>query len=72
MNLTLLGTGGPVPTGEQYQTGIVVEADSRSTPLLIDCGAGTIHRLAQAGFVIVSDCVTVSLHISADLDTIQI
>lgn len=50
MNLTLLGTGSAVPTGDRYQTGIVVEADSRSTPLLLDCGAGTIHRLAQAGF----------------------
>lgn len=72
MNLTLLGTGSAVPTGDRYQTGTVVEAHSQSTPLLIDCGTGTIHRLAQAGFVIVSDYVTVSLHISADLDTIQI
>lgn len=50
MDLTLLGTGSAVPTGDRYQTGIVVEAASRTDPLLIDCGAGTIHRLTQAGF----------------------
>lgn len=60
MDVTLLGTGSAVPTGDRYQTGIVVHDPSRSTPLLIDCGAGTIHRLAQAGFD-VTDIDTVLL-----------
>ena len=50
MALTLLGTGSAVPTDDWYQTGIVVEAASHTGPLLIDSGAGTIHRLVQAGF----------------------
>lgn len=50
MEVTLLGTGSAVPTGDRYQAGLVVEPTERSAPLLIDCGTGTIHRLAQAGY----------------------
>lgn len=47
MQLTFLGTGSAMPTGERHQTGLLLEANERS--LLIDCGSGVIHRLAQTG-----------------------
>jgi len=46
---TLLGTGAAVPTGDRYQAGIAVES-AAGAPFLIDCGAGTLHRLVQAGY----------------------
>ncbi len=46
----MLGTGAAVPDGDRYQAGLVVGAADRPDPLLIDCGAGTIHRLVQAGY----------------------
>ncbi len=36
-----------MPTGERYQTGLVVEDDDRT--LLVDCGSGILHRLQQSG-----------------------
>lgn len=50
MRITLLGTGSAIPTGDRYQTGLVVEPAEGAEPLLIDCGAGTIHRLVHAGY----------------------
>ncbi|THE65415.1 MBL fold metallo-hydrolase [Salinadaptatus halalkaliphilus] len=47
MRVTFLGTGSALPTGERFQTGIVVQEDDRS--LLIDCGSGVLHRLQQSG-----------------------
>lgn len=47
MQVTFLGTGSAMPTGERYQTGIVVSDDDRQ--ILVDCGSGILHRLQQAG-----------------------
>jgi ribonuclease BN (tRNA processing enzyme) len=45
MRLTFLGTGSAIPTGERVQTGLLVESEV-NPPLLVDCGSGTLHRLA--------------------------
>jgi ribonuclease BN (tRNA processing enzyme) len=45
MQLTFLGTGSAMPTGQRAQTGLLVEAgDDR---LLVDCGSGVLHALAR-------------------------
>ncbi|PSQ07705.1 MBL fold metallo-hydrolase [Halobacteriales archaeon QS_5_70_15] len=44
MQVTFLGTGSAMPTGERVQTGLLVE--SEGPPLLVDCGSGVLHRLA--------------------------
>jgi ribonuclease BN (tRNA processing enzyme) len=45
MNVTFLGTGSAMPTGERVQTGLLLTDDDRE-PLLVDCGSGVLHRLA--------------------------
>ncbi|MFB6205846.1 MAG: MBL fold metallo-hydrolase [Haloglomus sp.] len=49
MQVTFLGTGSAMPTGERMQTGLLVDggdgADAAG-PLLIDCGSGVLHSLA--------------------------
>jgi len=50
MRVTFLGTGSAMPTGERFQTGLLLEAgDDR---LLVDCGSGVLHALAgtDAGY----------------------
>ncbi|MEF8840618.1 MAG: MBL fold metallo-hydrolase [Haloarculaceae archaeon] len=47
MDVTFLGTGSAMPTGERVQTGLLVESTGSS--LLIDCGSGVLHRLAGTG-----------------------
>ncbi len=47
MKITFLGTGSALPTGERFQTGILVQDADRS--VLIDCGSGVLHRLQQSG-----------------------
>ena len=44
MRLTFLGTGSAMPTGERFQTGLLVETGDGS--LLVDCGSGALHGLA--------------------------
>jgi len=45
MDVTVLGTGSAMPTGERFQTGLLVESgDDR---LLVDCGSGALHSLAR-------------------------
>jgi len=45
MKLSFLGTGSAMPTGERFQTGLLLESgDDR---LLVDCGSGVLHRLAR-------------------------
>ncbi len=45
MELTFLGTGSAMPTGDRMQTGLLLEKpDSR---LLVDCGSGVLHTLAR-------------------------
>jgi len=46
MQLTFLGTGSAMPTGERMQTGLLLEdGDDR---LLVDCGSGVLHTLARS------------------------
>lgn len=52
MDLTFLGTGSALPTGDRYQTSLVVDRTGGTEPVVIDCGAGTIHRLVQAGYAL--------------------
>lgn len=47
MEVTLLGTGSPVPLASRAGTSIHVSAGAES--LLIDCGPGTVHRLVENG-----------------------
>jgi ribonuclease BN (tRNA processing enzyme) len=44
MQVRFLGTGSAMPTGERFQTGLLVEEDK---PLLVDCGSGVLHGLAR-------------------------
>lgn len=47
MQLTILGTGSALPSATRLQTGYHIERDDHH--LLVDCGSGVVHRLAQAG-----------------------
>jgi len=47
MRITFLGTGSAMPTGERFQTGVLLSEDGRR--LLVDCGSGVLHRLQQSG-----------------------
>ncbi|MFB6151672.1 MAG: MBL fold metallo-hydrolase [Haloarculaceae archaeon] len=45
MRLTFLGTGAAMPTGDRFQSGLLLE--SGSDALLVDCGSGVLHGLAR-------------------------
>ena len=45
MKITFLGTGSAMPTGERFQTGLLLESGGES--LLVDCGSGALHGLAR-------------------------
>src|SRR5690606_9577925 len=48
MKLTLLGTGSPAPNPRRRGPAQIVDAgDAR---ILVDCGAGALHRLVEAGY----------------------
>lgn len=47
MDVTLLGTGCPIPTLERAGTSLAIEIDG--SPLLVDCGPGTVYRLVEHG-----------------------
>jgi ribonuclease BN (tRNA processing enzyme) len=46
MRITLLGTGSALPSSTRLQTGAIVERGGDT--LLVDCGSGIPHRLAQS------------------------
>lgn len=46
MRLTFLGTGSAMPSPSRLQSSLLVECDDHT--LLVDCGSGATHRLAQA------------------------
>ena len=48
MKLTLLGTGSPAPNPKRRGPSQVVECGD--SLILVDCGAGTLHRLVEAGY----------------------
>ena len=45
MKITFLGTGSAMPTGDRFQTGILLESDQET--LLVDCGCGALHGLSR-------------------------
>ena len=48
MRVTFLGTGSAMPTGERFQTGLLLEDPAGAgDPLLVDCGSGALHGLAE-------------------------
>ncbi len=69
MRVTFLGTGSAMPTGERFQTGLLLERDDRR--LLVDCGSGALHGLARtsAGYEGVSSVLLTHHHLDhvADL-----
>ena len=46
MRVTVLGTGSALPSPTRLQTGAIIERGAHA--LLVDCGSGVTHRLAQA------------------------
>ena len=47
MHLIILGSGTAVPEPDRFPAGYLVEHDD--TSVMVDCGPGTLRRLAQAG-----------------------
>jgi ribonuclease BN (tRNA processing enzyme) len=70
MQLTFLGTGSAMPTGERFQTGLLLDGEDRE-PLMVDCGSGALHGLARtdAGYEGVSAVLLTHHHLDhvADL-----
>lgn len=61
MKIILLGTGGALPPAGRAQTGIYIEKDDRA--LLVDCGAGILYQLANAGLDLEKiDTILISHH----------
>ncbi|MFD1641573.1 MBL fold metallo-hydrolase [Halohasta litorea] len=69
MQVTFLGTGSAMPTADRMQTGLLLSAGSQS--LLVDCGSGVLHRLAntETGYEGVGSVLLTHLHLDhvADL-----
>ena len=63
MQVTFLGTGSAMPTPDRVQTGLLIEAGDRR--LLVDCGAGVLHRLSRtdAGYGGVSTVLLTHHHL---------
>lgn len=63
IEVTLLGTGVGIPHSGRAQAGLVIRAEK---PLLFDCGAGTLLRLAEAGFSPLEVDVALLTHLHLD------
>lgn len=63
LKVTLLGTGVGIPQPGRSQAAILVENEK---PLLLDCGAGTLIRLDQAGVNIEALDTVVITHLHLD------
>lgn len=63
IKVTLLGTGVGIPQPGRSQSAILVEAEK---PLLLDCGAGTLLRLDQAGIDVENLEVVLLTHLHLD------
>ncbi|SHH57828.1 MBL fold metallo-hydrolase [Halobaculum gomorrense] len=75
MRVTFLGTGSAMPVADRVQTGLLVEAapgDRR--PLLVDCGAGILHRLSQTdpGYEAVSTVLLTHHHLDHVSDLLSL
>jgi ribonuclease BN (tRNA processing enzyme) len=47
MQLTILGSGTAIPVADRFPAGYLLRFDG--THMMVDCGPGTLRRLAQAG-----------------------
>lgn len=90
MQLTFLGTGSAMPTGERMQTGVLIRAEPRAAEqsdgtkgrentdddrtLLVDCGSGVLHRLAQTdiGYEAVDHVLLTHHHIDHTSDLLPL
>jgi ribonuclease Z len=63
LEVILLGTGVGIPHSGRAQAGLVVKAEE---PLLFDCGAGALLRLAEAGFSPLEIDVALLTHLHLD------
>jgi ribonuclease BN (tRNA processing enzyme) len=63
LEVTLLGTGVGIPHSGRAQAGLVIRGKE---PLLFDCGAGTLLRLAEAGFSPLEIGVALLTHLHLD------
>ena len=72
MQVTILGTGAAIPDGHRMQTGYLVESEEYA--MLVDCGSGVFHRLAQTDVEIDElDCVLLShLHLDHVSDLLSV
>jgi len=63
MQITFLGTGSAMPTGSRKQAGLLLTNEGRS--LLVDCGSGVLHRLAntEVGYENVSSVLLTHHHL---------
>jgi ribonuclease Z len=64
MKLTLLGTGTPVPDTQRRGPSQVIESGGEL--ILIDCGAGALHRLMEAGYTEPAVKCIVLTHLHSD------
>ena len=60
MKLTILGNNGPYPAPGGACSGYLLESDSGSTAILIDCGTGVLANLLQADALDRLDAVVLS------------
>jgi ribonuclease BN (tRNA processing enzyme) len=63
LEVTLLGTGVGIPHSGRAQAGLVIKTDE---PILFDCGAGALLRLAEAGFSPLEVDVALLTHLHLD------
>src|SRR5512136_2441331 len=63
LKVTLLGTGVGIPQPGRSQAAVLLEND---LPLLLDCGAGTLLRLEQAGMGLEALDTVVLTHLHLD------
>jgi ribonuclease Z len=64
MKLTLLGTGTPAPNVQRSGPAQIIEAGDDH--ILIDCGAGTLHRLVAAGYATLPLTAIAFTHLHSD------
>ncbi|PSQ06409.1 MBL fold metallo-hydrolase [Halobacteriales archaeon QS_6_71_20] len=75
MRVTFLGTGSAMPIADRVQTGLLVEAaPGDRSPLLVDCGAGVLHRLSQTdpGYEAVSTVLLTHHHLDHVSDLLSL
>ncbi len=64
MRVTILGSGTAVPDPDRFPSGVLVEAAGQV--VLVDCGPGTLRRMAQAGVGIESLSAVLLTHYHTD------